>query len=307
MNRFGAPNPIVHRVPKKRNVGCKNPLCRDAAKRGRAYRAICEGPTGWSCHQCFSKHAPRRAYNTTLTEFHRKVQIGPALGNFSEFHLIWSLWQYADQWLRQSTAARMHMWKGAYYRNMSLLRSVPALQRFFRAFRVLDSVVSGSNKLIFAWHGTRQINITDICHDGFDPRYRRSQLFGPGEYFALDHRIANAHAQPKNLLVLCAVIVSCPQFRANLDYGVCVVNNPMNRYMSFCIPLLIVYFTKPTLHSKEIKLDTPTPYGPLHKVTFFPPAFPPPTDFEVAAADDSNSGDTLALQFASSVPLQILV
>ena len=77
-----------------------------------------------------------------------------------------------------------------------------------------------------------------ICHDGFDPSRRSGQAYGPGEYFGVSSGVSIGYAQGCQRLLVCFILQA-----SNYTHqpGYCyVVNNPVNKSHSFCLPVLVL-------------------------------------------------------------------
>eukprot|EP01060_Flectonema_neradi_P023621 TRINITY_DN3189_c0_g1_i4.p1 TRINITY_DN3189_c0_g1~~TRINITY_DN3189_c0_g1_i4.p1 ORF type:complete len:649 (+),score=102.69 TRINITY_DN3189_c0_g1_i4:39-1985(+) len=57
--------------------------------------------------------------------------------------------------------------------------------------------------LIQAWHGTGNANIAPICCNGFDPNKRERGLYGDGDYFASDPKVAKFYCKSGSFVLLC--------------------------------------------------------------------------------------------------------
>ena len=80
--------------------------------------------------------------------------------------------------------------------NPGLVKGCPSVQRFARAVNKLAKGKVGGRQAVldegmFGWHGTScDSAVAGICHEGFDPKRRRGQACGPGEYFTQGHKAA---------------------------------------------------------------------------------------------------------------------
>eukprot|EP00615_Pteridomonas_danica_P010959 CAMPEP_0114329728 /NCGR_PEP_ID=MMETSP0101-20121206/1258_1 /TAXON_ID=38822 ORGANISM="Pteridomonas danica, Strain PT" /NCGR_SAMPLE_ID=MMETSP0101 /ASSEMBLY_ACC=CAM_ASM_000211 /LENGTH=361 /DNA_ID=CAMNT_0001459463 /DNA_START=113 /DNA_END=1198 /DNA_ORIENTATION=+ len=103
------------------------------------------------------------------------------------------------------------------------------------------------NDGVFAWHGTAEAAIQPICDNGFDPKRRSGQAYGPGEYFGINATTsASGYAKGSKRLILC-YLLKTSDFSRHSDYCY-VVNNPVDSSYSFCIPLMVFgYDTENTL------------------------------------------------------------
>jgi len=98
-----------------------------------------------------------------------------------------------------------------------------------------------ADNTIVAFHGTG--NASDILCNGFDPSKRTRQLHGAGEYFAHDWETASDYARDqRNPIVIVTLLLKC-KARSVLGGGHrpwFVVDNPADRSVSYCIPLMYI-------------------------------------------------------------------
>jgi hypothetical protein len=105
----------------------------------------------------------------------------------------------------------------------------------------------------FAWHGTSEAAVPLICDQGFDPKLRRGQAMGIGEYFGGVASVSNGYSQGKGCYrMIVAYILNVPGV-TSAGHGTpwtpgsqfIVVNNPLDFQSSFCLPLLVVTYNTP--------------------------------------------------------------
>ena len=116
------------------------------------------------------------------------------------------------------------------------LPGTPLYERFVAARAQLPDK---SMRLFF--HGTPETNVKAICRDGLDPKLRRAQALGPGEYFSGKPRISVKYCQGgSKMLVFCILMdpSGVTQFHARPDGGgVAVIHKPEHQ-----LPLAVVTF-----------------------------------------------------------------
>jgi len=92
----------------------------------------------------------------------------------------------------------------------------------------------------FAWHGTAEHAIAPICRDGWDPKRRSGQAYGPGEYFGWTASVSRGYCRSDTRMILAVIIRGVHVHNVP---GFCyVVNNPIDKTFAYCLPLLVVTF-----------------------------------------------------------------
>ena len=119
--------------------------------------------------------------------------------------------------------------------NPHSLPGTPLYERFFAAWA---HVPNKSMRLVF--HGTSEENIDAICREGLDPKRRRGQAMGPGEYFGGQPAVSLGYCRGgRKMLVFC--ILTDPsgvtQFNEQIPGGVAVIHKPEHQ-----LPLAVVTF-----------------------------------------------------------------
>ena len=140
--------------------------------------------------------------------------------------------------------------------NPGIKLGCPAMIRYCNA---KDSSILSDGVLpdtLFAWHGTSSDEaMQSICHNGFDPRRRSGQAYGPGEYFGQTSEVSHGYARGTYRLIV-AQLLQGPQTTTHGNFCY-VVNNPADWKISFCLPVLIVTYG--------------TTLRPLSFITNYPP------------------------------------
>lgn len=77
--------------------------------------------------------------------------------------------------------------------------------RFMNSIKLLQSDSTTTLQIVF--HGTRTLNITPILKDGLDPKKRKGQAYGPGEYFGTHPSISVSYCHGDLMMLIFAVIV----------------------------------------------------------------------------------------------------
>lgn len=112
-------------------------------------------------------------------------------------------------------------------------------KQFDRAVKSL-SITDLAKNGFFAWHGTAETSINPIISGGFDPNRRSGQVYGPGEYFGTTAEVSSGYCKNDNhMLVVFILNGSHVKHAENFCY---VVQNPLDRSLTYCLPLLILNF-----------------------------------------------------------------
>ncbi|KAL7716351.1 RBR-type E3 ubiquitin transferase [Entamoeba marina] len=127
--------------------------------------------------------------------------------------------------------------------NKLLYKGCPAWRRFEKALEKYNfiSVEEVIQSGYFLWHGTPGKNINSIKNNGFNPRKRKVQEYGEGEYFSKFIEISNYYCDGGNELLLVFVLNSCHHKLFVLGDGLAyILNNPVDWKESYCLPLFVV-------------------------------------------------------------------
>ncbi|KAH3764525.1 pre-mRNA-splicing factor ATP-dependent RNA helicase DHX15 [Pelomyxa schiedti] len=123
--------------------------------------------------------------------------------------------------------------------NPGLVKRCPAILKFLkmipRGLRFLPS------NTFFAWHGSTETGIVNICDEGWDTSKRAGQVHGPGEYFGINSAISQGYCKNGNFMLVALVLQGS---WVTLIRDFCfVVNNPTGADTgSYCLPLSVVVF-----------------------------------------------------------------
>jgi hypothetical protein len=126
--------------------------------------------------------------------------------------------------------------------------------------RLLNST-SASTTIQVGYHGTyNENNVDSIMRNGFDPSKRRTQGYGPGEYFGTRPETSKIHSAGTNMIIA-TVIISSPLTKV-VKYQhppVIVVNNPPTSEATMCLPLVLISWN-PSPKSESIQLKPIQPH-----------------------------------------------
>ena len=95
-------------------------------------------------------------------------------------------------------------------------------------------------KVALVFHGTSETNIDVICREGLDPKRRRGQAYGPGEYFAETNGISFAYCKGGKKMLVFAVLMD--KTGLTTKAGKIVVINKTSHQL----PLFVVSFQHST-------------------------------------------------------------
>ncbi|KAH3764489.1 pre-mrna splicing factor rna helicase [Pelomyxa schiedti] len=123
--------------------------------------------------------------------------------------------------------------------NPGLTKNCQALQKFLKM--VPGGLVALPVSTFFAWHGSTETGIVQICDEGWDTSKRTGQAYGPGEYFGITSAISQGYCKTGNFMLVALVIQGSWVSRIR-DFCY-VVNNPTGADTgSYCLPLSVVVF-----------------------------------------------------------------
>lgn len=82
-------------------------------------------------------------------------------------------------------------------------------------------------RMAVVFHGTSEEKIPEILRHGLDPRYRRTQAFGAGEYFSKEPGLASTYCKNSNKLVVFLIFIpeEHEKYYNQKDRDIVVVNN----------------------------------------------------------------------------------
>ncbi len=116
--------------------------------------------------------------------------------------------------------------------------SFPGTKLYERFFAAWAQVPNKSMRLVF--HGTSEDNIEAICAEGLDPKRRRGQALGPGEYFAGTPGVSLGYCRGgRKMLVFCILIDASgvTSYNEAIPGGIAVIHKPEHQ-----LPLAVVTF-----------------------------------------------------------------
>jgi HrpA-like RNA helicase len=98
----------------------------------------------------------------------------------------------------------------------------------------------------FAFHGTSHNAIQSICQEGFDPKRRRGQVHGPGEYFGITATISHGYdksdATYSNIwMMILTFILRCDRVLTHPNFCY-IVNNPVDWSAAFSLPVAVITY-----------------------------------------------------------------
>ena len=106
------------------------------------------------------------------------------------------------------------------------------------------------------FHGSPEERIPQILKNGLDPRYRRTQAFGKGEYFSKDPGLATTYCQGGHKLIVYLVFIpeEHEKYYNQRDRDIIVVNN-----VSHELPVGVLSFEsvdrKTVQHTQQLRIE----------------------------------------------------
>ena len=119
-------------------------------------------------------------------------------------------------------------------------QSLPGTELYNRFFAAWAQVPNKSMRLVF--HGTSEENIDAICAEGLDPKRRRGQALGPGEYFAGTPGVSIGYCKGgRKMLVFCILIDASgvTSYNEAIPGGIAVIHKAEHQ-----LPLAVVTFDR---------------------------------------------------------------
>jgi hypothetical protein len=107
-------------------------------------------------------------------------------------------------------------------------------QPLYEAF--LQAWVESNMAVRLVFHGTAEANVDAICAAGLDPKFRRGQAYGKGEYFADDALVSIPYCKGGKAMLVFAVLTD-PSGMTYDQGGIVVVHKPEHQ-----LPLFVVRF-----------------------------------------------------------------
>ncbi|KAL3900156.1 MAG: hypothetical protein SGARI_006300 [Bacillariaceae sp.] len=100
------------------------------------------------------------------------------------------------------------------------------------------SCIPDSACLSIVFHGTATANVNTILKNGLDPKRRRGQAYGPGEYFSKDPSVSQSYCKGgKSMLVFLVVVPPIAQQYRSLPSDYVVVKDNSHQ-----LPLGVLHF-----------------------------------------------------------------
>ena len=98
---------------------------------------------------------------------------------------------------------------------------------------------------VLALHGTNAGNASSILKYGFDPKLRRVQCLGPGEYFDLEGSFADRYCEGMGMLACIVVRKSRRKksigawYSLHYDGKIVVAKNPLDGRFTYALPVVV--------------------------------------------------------------------
>ena len=102
----------------------------------------------------------------------------------------------------------------------------PGGQLFNRFKNAFNSLPKDQRKTCLAFHGTSEGNIQSICSNGYDPKLRSGQAYGPGEYFATKPDIPKSYCRGGRKMLLNELLLGKAGTHHTQHGDIVVMKNP---------------------------------------------------------------------------------
>lgn len=115
--------------------------------------------------------------------------------------------------------------------------------KLFQRFKSkMFSLPKDQRETCLAFHGTRENNIESICKKGYDPKLRRRQKFGKGDYFATTPDVSMKYCDGGKKLLLNELLLG-QLGKHSIQYGGKQYgNNFVMRYPAHSLPRYVITF-----------------------------------------------------------------
>eukprot|EP01041_Mallomonas_annulata_P007848 gene7848-16060_t len=125
--------------------------------------------------------------------------------------------------------------------NPGLKYNCPCMLKFLEGIKKHNVNIKSSSSYFFSWHGTQlKSNIQNILDMGFNPELRKTQTFGPGEYFGFTPAISRAYCGSSNFIIVAIIVTG--SWLSNHQNFCWIVENPSDFNCTYVLPLLLVNF-----------------------------------------------------------------
>ncbi|KAL0233379.1 hypothetical protein GEMRC1_012124 [Eukaryota sp. GEM-RC1] len=229
---------------------CKNHECKAIIPKVSSYSFCSKCGTGQctSCG-CYSDHLH---LNLSCEEY---LECKKSMGDFLQQLYSKAEEFVQEQWNIQPTLVQ------PYLRNPYLPLGAPVVQKFAKVVKKHGGIAC-IDKVVFAWHGTKQPAVEPIAYEGFNPGFRRGQAQGPGEYFGHSQNpsVSVGYSSNCRYMFVAAILPFDGVFSSHSN--VCfVVNNPIDFESTYCLPVLILEMQNSIPHEPVLFRElTPTPF-----------------------------------------------
>ena len=147
------------------------------------------------------------------------------------------LTEAANEYFEQLGSDKEKLGSSCIQFNTMLKRNCPVWKKFLIGMKE-TGFESVKRSGFFAWHGSSEEAIASICRDGFDPKYRRVQAYGTGEYFSMDINVTKHYLKQCSRHIILTYILNKGQTRVKDRYCY-VINNPEDFHSTYCLPLFV--------------------------------------------------------------------
>lgn len=130
------------------------------------------------------------------------------------------------RFVRQHSTVSTRFWK-SYEKNLERITHIPGSHKLYVNFWETYKHDTNQKRMAVVFHGTPEERVDDILKHGLDPRYRRTQAFGKGEYFSKEPGLATTYCKGGHKIVVYLIFVpeEHEKYYNQKDRDIVVVNN----------------------------------------------------------------------------------
>lgn len=131
-----------------------------------------------------------------------------------------------SRFFRRHSTVSSRFWK-SYETKVKKVMHLPSHHKQYIRFWDTYEHDTEQKRMGVVFHGTPEERVNEILDKGLDPRYRRTQAFGKGEYFSKDPGLATTYCQGGHKLVVYLVFIpeEHEKYYNQKDRDIIVVNN----------------------------------------------------------------------------------
>lgn len=130
------------------------------------------------------------------------------------------------RYVKRDSTVSTRFWT-SYEKSMEKITHIPGSHKLFINFWETYKHDPNQKRMAVVFHGTPEERIPEILKHGLDPRYRRTQAFGKGEYFSKEPGLATTYCKGGHKLVVYLIFIpeEHEKYYSQKDRDIVVVNN----------------------------------------------------------------------------------